>query len=184
VFRVIGPETRKVREIAYDIVKQNPNVKNPQLDWTEQSPYLKLVVDQDRARALGLTPQDVSQTLAMLISGVQVTTVRDGLEKVSVVARAVPAERLDLAHVGDLTITSETTSPFRCSRSRKSNIRTRSRSCGGAIAATSATACRPPTSLHCGGADHADAWNSHQSLGRLVSSRPLAQLFSAPRSAR
>jgi multidrug efflux pump len=109
-FRVIGPDTNKVREIAYqvrDVMKQNPNVKDVQLDWNEQSPYLKLVVDQDRARALGLTPQDVSQSLAMLISGVQVTTVRDGIEKVGVVARAVPSERLDLAHVGDLTITSK-----------------------------------------------------------------------------
>jgi multidrug efflux pump len=108
-FRVIGPDTKKVREIAYkvrDIVEQNPNVKNPQLDWNEQSPYLKLVVDQDRARALGLTPQDVSQALSMLISGVPVTTVREGVEKVGVVARAVPSERLDLAHVGDLTVTS------------------------------------------------------------------------------
>src|SRR6185312_14556690 len=47
-FRVIGPDTKKVREIAYkvrDIMKQNPNVKDVQLDWNEQSPYLKLVVD-------------------------------------------------------------------------------------------------------------------------------------------
>ncbi len=108
-FRVIGPDTKKVREIAYqvrDIMKQNPNIKEAQLDWNEQSPYLKLVVDQDRARALGLTPQDVSQALAMLISGAPVTTVRDGIEKVGVVARAVPSERLDLARVGDLTVTS------------------------------------------------------------------------------
>jgi multidrug efflux pump len=108
-FRVIGPDTQTVRDIAYkvrDIVKQNPNVTDPQLDWNEQSPYLKLVVDQDRARAMGLTPQDVSQALSMLISGVPVTTVRDGIEKVEVVARAVPSERLDLANVGDLTITS------------------------------------------------------------------------------
>jgi len=108
-FRVIGPDTQKVREIAYkvrDVMRQNPNVKNVQLDWNEQSPYLKLVVDQDRARALGLTPQDVSQALAMLISGSQVTTVREGVEKVGVVARAVPSERLDLAHIGDLTVTS------------------------------------------------------------------------------
>src|SRR6201985_2160969 len=108
-FRVIGPDTQKVREIAYqvrDVMRQNPNVKDVQLDWNEQSPYLKLVVDQDRARALGLTPQDVSQALAMLISGAPVTTVRDGIEKVGVVARAVPSERLDLARVGDLTVTS------------------------------------------------------------------------------
>ena len=108
-FRVIGPDTKKVREIAYqvrDVMRQNPNVKDVQLDWNEQSPYLKLVVDQDRARALGLTPQDVSQALSMLISGAPVTTVRDGIEKVGVVARAVASERLDLARVGDLTVTS------------------------------------------------------------------------------
>src|SRR4051812_44083113 len=108
-FRVVGPDTGMVREIAYrvrDILKQNPNVRDPQLDWNEQSPYLKLVVDQDRARALGLTPQDVSQALSMLISGAPVTTIRDGIEKVGVVARAVPSERLDLGHVGDLTVTS------------------------------------------------------------------------------
>ncbi|WP_257166100.1 efflux RND transporter permease subunit [Bradyrhizobium sp. SRS-191] len=108
-FRVIGPDTAVVRDIARqvrDVVRQNPNTRDPQLDWNEQSPYLKLVVDQDRARALGLTPQDVSQSLAMLISGVQVTTIRDGIEKVGVIARAVPSERLDLAGVGDLTITS------------------------------------------------------------------------------
>src|SRR6201981_1500182 len=109
-FRVIGPDTRKVREIAYqvrDVMRANPNVKDVQLDWNEQSPYLKLVVDQDRARALGLPPQDVSQALAMLISGAPVTTVRDGIEKVGVVARRVPSVTLRLAHVGDLTIPSK-----------------------------------------------------------------------------
>jgi multidrug efflux pump len=108
-FRVVGPDPQTVRDIAYkvrDVVKQNKNIKDPQFDWNEQSPYLKLVVDQDRARALGLTPQDVSQALSMLISGAPVTTVRDGIEKVEVVARAVPSERLDLGRVGDLTVTS------------------------------------------------------------------------------
>ncbi|MBR0751824.1 efflux RND transporter permease subunit [Bradyrhizobium jicamae] len=109
-FRVIGPDPNKVRDIAYqvrDVMRENKNVKDVQLDWNEQSPYLKLVVDQDRARALGLTPQDVSQALSMLISGAPVTTIRDGIEKVGVVARAIPAERLDLGRVGDLTITSK-----------------------------------------------------------------------------
>jgi multidrug efflux pump len=108
-FRVIGPDANTVRDVAYkvrDIMRENHNIKEAQLDWNEQSPYLKLVVDQDRARALGLTPQDVSQALSMLISGAPVTTIRDGIEKVGVVARAVPSERLDLGGVGDLTVTS------------------------------------------------------------------------------
>src|SRR4029077_19360356 len=90
-FRVIGPDTGKVRDIAYrvrDVVEQNDKVKDPHLDWNEQTPYLKLVVDQARARALGLNARGVLHALSMLISGVPVTTVRDGIEKVDVVARA------------------------------------------------------------------------------------------------
>jgi multidrug efflux pump subunit AcrB len=106
-FRVVGPDTKTVRDIAYkvrEVMRTEKRAVDPHLDWNEQTPYLKLAVDQDRARALGLTPQDISQSLAMLISGVQVTTLRDGIEKVGVVARAVPSERLDLGKVGDLTI--------------------------------------------------------------------------------
>jgi multidrug efflux pump len=108
-FRVVGPDTQKVREAAYqvrDVMRADKRLIEPQLDWNEQTPYLKLVVDQDRARALGLTPQDVSQALSLLITGVPVTNVRDGVEKVAVVARAVAAERLDLGKVGELTVTS------------------------------------------------------------------------------
>ncbi|MGP8122557.1 MAG: efflux RND transporter permease subunit, partial [Xanthobacteraceae bacterium] len=106
-FRIVGPDAGKVREIAYqvrEVMRGNDKVIDPHLDWNEMTPYLKLVVDQDRARALGLTPQDISQATQMLISGAPVTTVRDGIEKVSVVARAVASERLDLGHVPDLTI--------------------------------------------------------------------------------
>ena len=106
-FRVIGPDTKKVRDIAYrvrEVMRAHNQVVDPHLDWNEQSPYLKLVVDQDRVRALGMTPQDISKSLSMLLSGVPITTVRDGIEKVEVVARAVPAERLDLSHIGDLAI--------------------------------------------------------------------------------
>jgi len=106
-FRVIGPDTRKVRDIAYrvrDVMRTDSRVIDPHLDWNEQAPFLKLVLDQDRLRALGMTPQDISQSLGMLISGVPVTTVRDGVEKVAVVARAVPDERLDLARIGDLAV--------------------------------------------------------------------------------
>jgi multidrug efflux pump len=106
-FRVIGPDTQKVRDIAYqvrELMRSNDKVIDPHLDWNEQAPFLKLVVDQDRVRALGLTPQDISQSLSMLISGAAVTTVRDGIERVEVVARAVPSERLDLGRIGDLSL--------------------------------------------------------------------------------
>ncbi|WP_020174406.1 efflux RND transporter permease subunit [Methyloferula stellata] len=108
-FRVIGPDPNTVRGVAYqvrDVMRANPKVVEPQLDWNEQEPSVRLVLDQDRARALGLNPQDVANTLQMLLSGVTVTTVREGIEKVDVVARAIKSERADLGHIGDLAITS------------------------------------------------------------------------------
>ena len=106
-FRVIGPDTAQVRAIAYqvrDVMRAHEWIVDPSLDWNEQSPAIKLEVDQDRARALGLTPQDISQSLNMLLSGVPITTIRAGVEKIDVVARASEAERRDLARIGDLVI--------------------------------------------------------------------------------
>ncbi len=106
-FRIVGPDPRVVREHAYkvrDLMKTEPRVLDPHLDWNELTPSIRLDLDQDRIRALGLTPQDVAQTLQTLISGVPVTTVRDGTEKVEVVARARREERIDLGRLGDLTI--------------------------------------------------------------------------------
>ena len=106
-FRVVGPDPLAVREIAYrvrDVMRANDKTVDVHLDWNEMSPSVRLVVDQERARALGLNVQDVAQTLQTLISGVTVTTLRDGTEKVGIVARAVAAERLDLGAVGDLTV--------------------------------------------------------------------------------
>ena len=106
-FRVIGPDPLVVRDIAYqvrDVVAANRKTVGASLDWNEQAKAIRLVVDQDRARALGLTPQSISGMLATLISGYEITDVRDGIEQVGVVARAVPGERLDLDRLADLTI--------------------------------------------------------------------------------
>jgi multidrug efflux pump subunit AcrB len=68
---------------------------------------VRLVVDQDRARALNLTPQDVAQTLQTLLSGLTVTHYREGIEQIDVVARAVSDERLELGRLGELTIATQ-----------------------------------------------------------------------------
>ena len=75
-----------------------------QFDWNEQKKSIRLEVDQDRARSLGLTPQDIAQTLETLLSGYTVTEYKEGIELVPVVARAIPEERLGLGSFEDLTI--------------------------------------------------------------------------------
>jgi multidrug efflux pump len=106
-FRVVGPDPMKVREIAEQVrrvMATNPKIIDPHLDWSEQVKSIRLEVDQDRARALGLTPQDVSQTLQTLVSGLTVTHYREGIEHIDVVARAVASERLELDRLPALTI--------------------------------------------------------------------------------
>jgi multidrug efflux pump subunit AcrB len=106
-FRVIGPDPLKVRDIAEDVRKvmaSNSKLIDPHLDWSEQAKSIRLEVDQDRARAIGLTPQDVAQTLQTLLTGFSVTQYREGIETIDVVARAVPAERLDIGRLPSLTI--------------------------------------------------------------------------------
>jgi multidrug efflux pump subunit AcrB len=108
-FRVVGPNAMTVRKIASDVrdvMRGNANVLEPHLEWNEFAPSVRLAVDQERARALGLDPQTVSQALQTLLSGLSVTTIRDGTERVEVVARAVAQERLDLGRIGDLTVVS------------------------------------------------------------------------------
>jgi multidrug efflux pump len=106
-FRVVGREPLRVRAIAEQVravMAADPKVIDPHLNWTEQQKSIRLEVDQDRARAMGLTPQDVAQTLQTLLSGYTVTQHREGIEHIDVVARAIPAERLALGHLPTLTI--------------------------------------------------------------------------------
>jgi multidrug efflux pump len=107
-FRVVGPDPMKVRGIADEVravMAGNPDVIDPHLNWGEQVKSIRLEVDQDRARALGLTPQDISQMLQTLLSGYVVSQYREGIEHIDVVARAVPSERLELDRLPSLTIT-------------------------------------------------------------------------------
>ena len=106
-FRVVGPEPDVVREAARrvrDVMRADPRLIDPHLSWGEQMPSLRLEVDQSRARALGLTPQDIAETLQTLVGGATVTTLRVGEERVEVVARAIPSERAALDRLEDLTI--------------------------------------------------------------------------------
>ncbi len=106
-FRVVGPDPMTVRGIAEKVravMAENPKIVDPHLDWNEQVKSIRLEVDQDRARALGLTPQDVAQTLQTLLTGLTVTQYREGIERIDVIARAVPAERLELERLPTLTI--------------------------------------------------------------------------------
>lgn len=105
--RIMGPDRQEVRRIA-DQVKAK-FAENPQLgavhdDWLEPVTAMKLVIDQDRARALGVTSQRVRQMLQATMSGVPLDNFRDGEETVSIVTREPDATRALLSSVESIYI--------------------------------------------------------------------------------
>lgn len=109
--RVTGPDRDEVRRIA-DAVKQryeaNPLFGAIHDDWMEPVPAMKLVIDQDRARALGVTSQRVRQMLYAAVSGAPLGDFRDGEETVSIVAREPDATRNLLSAVNSVYIPTDT----------------------------------------------------------------------------
>lgn len=105
--RVSGEHVERVRAIAQSIaerVRENPNVANVNLDWDEPSRIVRLVVDQERARVLGLSSQQVAQFLSRSLSGQQVSTYREGNELIGIVMRGADDERGQLEMLESLAI--------------------------------------------------------------------------------
>ena len=106
-FRISGPDPIKVREFAQSfasVLGHSPNAHNINFDWNEPSKVVRVEVDQDRARALGISSQALSQTINAVLSGTTVTQVRDDIYLVDVVARAVSEERAKLETLRSLRI--------------------------------------------------------------------------------
>jgi len=106
-FRVVGPDTQKVREIAREVeqvMASNPKVRDVQFDWNDPVRTLKVELDQDKARALGLTPADVNLVTESVMNGATLSQLREHEDLVDIVARAVPKERLDLNTLKDVNI--------------------------------------------------------------------------------
>lgn len=105
--RVSGPERDEVRRIA-DQVKarfnQNPVLQAVHDDWLEPVPAMTLVVDQDRARALGVSSQRLRQMLQATMSGAPLADVRAGEETISIVAREPEDSRRLLTAVNSIYV--------------------------------------------------------------------------------
>ena len=107
--RVSGDDIAKVREIARnvrEVVERDPAVANVQFDWDEPSKVIRLEVDQNRARVLGISSQELAQFLNNAVSGITVTQFRERDELIDVVLRGSPAERMHLSFLRDLAIPS------------------------------------------------------------------------------
>jgi multidrug efflux pump subunit AcrB len=106
-YRVSGPDISEVREIALKlaaVISANPNTESVNFDWLEPARQLRIRVDQDEARLLGLSSQSVARILDTVVSGVPVTQIRDDIYLVNVVARATDEQRVSIDSLRTLQV--------------------------------------------------------------------------------
>ena len=106
-FRISGEHIDTVRELAQQVAKQvrdNPNVENVQLDWDEPSKVVRIHIDQERARALGVSSAQVALFLRGSLSGTHVSTFRQDNELIEIALRGPNQERESLSLLGSLAV--------------------------------------------------------------------------------
>jgi multidrug efflux pump len=107
VFRVVGENLETLRRIAQEVaavMRTNPNVRDVHLDWNEKAKSVKVEIDQDRARLLGVSSQDVAQALQAHQVGATLTQYREGDQLIDVVWRAGGVDRNNLDRLADLPV--------------------------------------------------------------------------------
>ncbi|WP_245491368.1 efflux RND transporter permease subunit [Mesorhizobium sp. M7A.F.Ca.ET.027.02.1.1] len=106
-YRVSGPDPEQVRSIALqvaDLMGSAASVRNVNFDWVEPARAMRIRVDQEQARQLGLSSAVVATALNAVVSGVTVTQVRDSIYLIDVVARAEQSQRTSVESLRSLQI--------------------------------------------------------------------------------
>jgi multidrug efflux pump subunit AcrB len=106
-YRVVGPDPERVRGIALrvaQVLAGNAETRNINYDWMEPRRQLRVRINQDEARLLGLSSQTVAATLSAAISGADITQVRDDIYLVNVIARATASERVSVDGLRNLQV--------------------------------------------------------------------------------
>lgn len=106
-WRVSGPDVKQVQDIAdrvKAVLQASPMMRTVNTDWGSRVPVLHFTLDQNRLQATGLTSSAVAEQLQFLLSGVPVTSVREDIRSVDVVARAAGDIRLDPAKIEGFTL--------------------------------------------------------------------------------
>jgi multidrug efflux pump subunit AcrB len=106
-YRVSGPDINQVRDIALrlaQVVASEPDAQDVNFDWMEPGRTVRVHIDQEKARLLGLSSEAIAGVLTGVVTGAPVTQVRDDIYLVNVLARATDEQRLSLSTLRNLQI--------------------------------------------------------------------------------
>ena len=109
-FRVSGediPMLRKYAQQVAEVMRANPSTASVQFDWDEPSKVIRLSIDQNKARVLGLSSQELATFLNNSLSGFNVTYYRERDKLIEVVLRGAQEERAKMSFLKDLALPSK-----------------------------------------------------------------------------
>ncbi len=95
-YRLSGPDPQGVRDAAFraaQVLASDPRTRLVNLDWNEPTKSIRLMLDQDEMRRLGISARSLSQGLNAVLSGTTITEVRSGIYLIDLVARAQADQR-------------------------------------------------------------------------------------------
>ena len=103
-FRVAGPDPLVLRQRADEVkalMRENSNTRGVNDNWNEAVKVVRFEVDQDKARALGVSSQSIAQSLRVLLSGNTVGQYREGDKLVDIVLRQPVSERQTMSDLSN-----------------------------------------------------------------------------------
>jgi multidrug efflux pump len=106
-YRVSGPDTDEVRRLALElanVIGSDPRARHVHFDWMEPARQLRVKINQDQARQLGVSSNTMAGVLNAAISGSVVTQVRDDIYLVNAVVRATDGERASFESLASLQV--------------------------------------------------------------------------------
>ncbi|HOX70523.1 efflux RND transporter permease subunit [Dokdonella sp.] len=106
-YRISGPDIQTARALARkvaDVVRTNANARNVNLDWEEPSKVIRLAIDQDRARVLGVSSEDVANFMQSSLNGVPIATYRERDQLIGVLLRGPADERARMSLLQSLSV--------------------------------------------------------------------------------
>jgi multidrug efflux pump subunit AcrB len=103
-FRVAGPDPYSLRLRADEVkavMRTNASTRGVNDNWNESIKVIRLAVDQEKARALGVTSQSIAQASRVLLSGTTVGQFREGDQLIDIVLRQPQTERQAITDLGN-----------------------------------------------------------------------------------
>ncbi|NML45168.1 efflux RND transporter permease subunit [Ramlibacter sp. G-1-2-2] len=103
-FRVLGPDPGQLRQRADEVkaaMRQSPNTRGVNDNWNESVKVIRLEVDQDKARALGVTSQSIAQASRTILAGNTIGQYREGDKLIDIMLRQPLDERSAITDIGN-----------------------------------------------------------------------------------